>query len=149
MNSFCVRVNNLVWELFLGISTRGILEIDNPDSVHYATMSYATIRKVLDSLTLGSGDVFVDIGCGKGRVLCCAARYPIREAIGVDISVELCSQARANAERLRGRQSPVLVHNVLAERFDYGQGTVFMMFNPFGAVTLNMVLEKIRIIIVV
>lgn len=75
--------------------------------------------------------------------MCCASRHSIREAIGVDISAQLCEQARANADRLRGRQSPVLVHNVLAERFDYGKGTVFMMLNPFGAVTLNMVLDKI------
>lgn len=143
-HSFSTRLNNLFWETALGISTRGIVDVHHPDSYHYATMSYFTIQKVLSFLSLQKEDVLIDIGCGKGRVLCLAARTPLQKVIGVDLSKELCEIARTNAERLRGRRSPIVVHNSNAEDFDYSQGTVFILFNPFGSLTLDTVLSKIH-----
>ncbi len=143
-SSFSTRLNNLFWETALGISTRGIVDVDHPDSYHYASMSYETIRDVLDFMSLEKDDVFVDIGCGKGRVLSLAARHTVRKVIGVDLSKEFCEIARANAGRLRGRKSPVEVHNSNAEKFDYSEGTAFILFNPFGPSTLNAVLSKVH-----
>src|SRR5919112_3307195 len=49
-------------------------------------------------------DVFVEYGCGKGRVVYQAAqRYPFRRVIGVDIAPELTDVARINIERNRDR----------------------------------------------
>jgi cyclopropane fatty-acyl-phospholipid synthase-like methyltransferase len=137
------RLNNLWWEYRLGVSTRGIVPTDHPDSVHYATMSYATVWTVLRHLHLSPADVFVDVGSGKGRVLCCAARHPVTKVLGVDISPGLCREARDNAHRLRGRRAPVEVANLPAEEFDYSGTTVLFMFDPFGAATLEPVLEKV------
>jgi cyclopropane fatty-acyl-phospholipid synthase-like methyltransferase len=138
------RLQNLWSELLLGVSTRGIVDIDHPDSVYYATMPYSDIRKALRLLALQQADVFVDIGSGKGRVLCCAARYQVAKVIGIDLSEPLCTQARANANRLRGRKAPIVVHNVRAQEFDYSRANVFFLFNPFGAETLDQVLTSIR-----
>lgn len=118
--------------------------MQHPDSYHYATMSYFTIRRVLGFLSLQNEDVLIDIGCGKGRVLCLAARFPLQKVIGVDLSKEFCEMARVNGERMRGRRSPIVVHNSKAEDFNYSEGTVFILFNPFGPLTLNIVLAKIR-----
>lgn len=137
------RLNNLYWEYRLGISTRGIIEIDHPDAHHYATMLYSTIQQVITFLALNPSDVFIDIGSGKGRVLCCAARLKVRKVIGVDLSEDLCRHARKNVAHMRERKSTVEVHCGIAENFDYSNGTVFTLFNPFGAVTLDNVLRKI------
>jgi cyclopropane fatty-acyl-phospholipid synthase-like methyltransferase len=137
------RLNNLWWEYRLGISTRGIVPTDHPDSVHYGTMGYRTVWRVLEHLDLGASDVFVDIGCGKGRVLCCAARQPVSKVLGVDISAGLVREARDNAQRLRGRRAPVEVANLPAQEFDYSDVTAVFMFDPFGAATLEPVLERI------
>jgi SAM-dependent methyltransferase len=139
-----VRLDNLRHEVRLGISTRGVVGVEHPDAAYYATMSYPAIRRALRGLALGPGDVFVDIGCGKGRVLCCAARRPVAHVIGVDVSAPLCAAAEVNALRLRGRRAPITVHNVDARAFDYARGTAFFLFNPFGADTLDRVLTKIR-----
>jgi cyclopropane fatty-acyl-phospholipid synthase-like methyltransferase len=137
------RVVNEYWERRLRISTRGIVPIDHADSVFYATMNYSAIWRVLDHLDLGPSDVFVDIGCGKGRVLCCAARYPVAQVMGVDLSAPLTEEARENARRLRGRRAPVTVHASDATAFDYSQATALFLFNPFGADTMSLVLDKI------
>lgn len=138
------RLENLWWELRLGIKTRGVVPVEHADSVHYGTMGYSTIWSILDHLALGPSDVFVDIGSGKGRVLCCAARYPVERVIGVDLSEPLCTAARQNARRMRGRRAPISVHRCLANEFDYSSATALFLFNPFGASTLEPLLEKIR-----
>jgi len=137
------RAKNAFWETALGISTRGVIDTDHADSYHYATMAYATIGRVLDQLALKPDDVFVDIGCGKGRVVCAAGRRSIRRATGIERSEELATQARRNAASVRGRRAPIEVHQADAVDFDYGDGTVFFLYNPFGAATMETVLDRI------
>jgi hypothetical protein len=45
---------------------------------------------------------------------------------------------------MRGRRAPIAVHNVNATEFDYSDGDVYYLFDPFGADTLTQVLEKIH-----
>lgn len=138
------KLSNLIWERRLDISTRGLAPVDHPDAAHYATTSYASIDRTLRRLELQRSDVFVDIGSGKGRVLCCAARYPIRRVIGVDLSEEFNNEARANAKRARGLRTPIDVNTTAADEFDYSQCTVYYFFSPFGAETMHKVLAKIH-----
>jgi len=138
------RLRNLVWERRLGISTRGVAAVDHPDAGHYAAMGYKSILRTLEALELVRGDVFVDIGCGKGRVLCCAARWPVTKVMGVDLSAEFCEAARQNARHARGLQTPIEVHTGLADEFDYAESSACFLFSPFGAETMRKVLAKIH-----
>ncbi|GAB3672571.1 hypothetical protein GCM10027589_42120 [Actinocorallia lasiicapitis] len=138
------RLANLWWETRLGVSTRGTAATGYPDAVHYATMSYATIGKVLDGLELGPDDELADLGSGLGRVLCCAARRPIRAAVGYEVDPGLCGQARRNAVRLRGRKAPITVHEGPAQEMTFRDVTAFFLFDPFGEQTLRAVLDKIE-----
>lgn len=139
-----VRLRNLFWELRLGISTHGIFDVQFPDAYHYATMRYVTINRILEFLDLQPTDILVDIGSGKGRILCCAARSELRKVVGIEVAKELCEASEANAARMRGRKSPIAIHNSAAQEFDYAEGTVFTLFNPFGAATLAIVLESLE-----
>jgi SAM-dependent methyltransferase len=136
-------MRNLWWETRLGISTRGVAAVDHPDAGHYATMAYSTVYPILRHLALGPSDVFVDIGCGKGRVLCAAARQSVGKVIGIDLSVERCQEATENARRMRGRRAPIEVANALAQEFDYSSATAVFLFNPFGPATLEATLNRI------
>jgi anaerobic selenocysteine-containing dehydrogenase len=60
------------------------------------------------------------------------------------LSEELCKAAQTNVDRLRGCRSPVQIHNGVAQEFDYSEGTVFTLFNPFGGATLQAVLSRIH-----
>jgi SAM-dependent methyltransferase len=141
------RVNNMCCELQLGISTRGkeVAKLAKPDAVHYATINYSAIHNVLRRLQLQQSDTFVDIGCGKGRVLCCAARHRCNEVIGIEYDEKFCAEARANSLQLRRRKAPISVHHGNAEQFDYSRATVLYLFNPFGPRTLNTVLHKVSV----
>jgi cyclopropane fatty-acyl-phospholipid synthase-like methyltransferase len=144
LHFFVKQIRNLAWEYYLGITTRGIVNTDHPDAVYYATMDYYAIRKALDYLDLKPTDVFVDIGVGKGRAICLAARHTMRRAEGIDISPQLCAIAASNVARLRGRRTPVIIHNRSAIDADYTETSVVWLFHPFGGRTMDAVLTKLR-----
>jgi SAM-dependent methyltransferase len=47
---------------------------------------------------------FVDIGCGKGRVMLLASEYAFREVIGIELNPQLASTARRNLHRWMRRK---------------------------------------------
>ncbi|MDP1676407.1 MAG: methyltransferase domain-containing protein [Bacteroidota bacterium] len=140
------KIENMFWEYRLGIITRGLAGVDTADDehIHYGTVPYRTINTILDHLQLTHSDVFVDLGCGKGRVLCCAAMRSIEKSIGVECSPSLSSIAQHNADVLRFHHSPIAVLTMEAQQFDYSVGTVYYLFHPFGPETLSTVLEQLR-----
>jgi len=114
------------------------------DNFQYGTIGYSNIRKVLRVVKPGPQDVFCDIGCGMGRILCVAARKPVRKCIGIELIAPLCEIARRNAASLRGRRAPIQIVCGDATTVDLSEGTIYFMFNPFGAETLRDTLENIR-----
>jgi SAM-dependent methyltransferase len=139
-----IKLRNFLWEQTLGINTRGVVKEDiDPDSFCYSTISYSAIFSILNRLDLKSSDVFYDIGSGKGRVACCAARFNLKKVIGVELNIKLCNIAKQNAALLKGGKTKIEIANVLAQEYDYHDGTIFYLFNPFGASTLSSVLSKI------
>jgi precorrin-6B methylase 2 len=93
---------------------------------------------------MGAEDVFYDVGCGAGRVLCVVAQGRIRKCVGVELTPQLCHLARENARNLRGGHTAIEIVEGDATRADYSDGTVFFFYNPFGAETLEEVLRRIR-----
>jgi len=106
-------------------------------------VSYWILRSYLDSKRFRPDEVFYDIGCGHGRVLCMVARRRISRCIGVELSAEFAKKARANLEALRGRLSPIEVRVGDAALMDYADGTTFYFGDPFGAKTMRAVLKRI------
>jgi len=75
--------------------------------------------------------------------VCLAALLGVRKAIGVELVSHLASDARRNAERLAG-SCPIEIVTGDAALFDPVDGTVFFLFDPFGAATCALVAENIR-----
>jgi SAM-dependent methyltransferase len=77
---------------------------------------------------------FVDLGCGKGRVLLLASELPFRRVVGVEISAGLCAIARRNAGLFRPptRRAEIEVHNADATRFQFPETNLLVhMYHPF------------------
>jgi hypothetical protein len=68
----------------------------------------------------------------------------VRKCIGVELLEPLCEIARRNAASLRGRKATIQIVCGDATTVDLSEGTIYFMFNPFGADTLRDTLENIR-----
>jgi Histone methylation protein DOT1 len=86
------KIVNTVEDYRLGIRAGGTAQTNKPGAVYYASISHKLTREVLDRLELSADDEFVDIGCGKGRVLAISATYPVGTIIGVRAGQESADQ---------------------------------------------------------
>ena len=132
----------------LNINTSGSLEhqvISNTDrNFYYEPTPYAALRKISKAVKLTSQDIICDLGCGKGRVLCWFARYPIKKCIGIDIDQELLRQSEINANQMAGRLAPIEIKLQDACEFDFTNVTILLMFNPFGPEVMKLVLKRLN-----
>jgi SAM-dependent methyltransferase/uncharacterized membrane protein YphA (DoxX/SURF4 family) len=141
------RLTNLLFER--GMSTAGTateLEHFEPDLVHYEPSSWLPLRWALRRLRPGPTDVFVDFGCGKGRVLCEAARRPFARVVGVDISQPLVEAAQANVERSRRRFKCQNVELLTADATEWDipdDMTVGYLYHPFAGAAFNRVIDNV------
>lgn len=89
---------------------------------------------MMKQLELPAGSVFVDIGCGMGRVLLLASRYPFKRLVGIDLSPELCEVAERNMKLLQlvGSNLPYEIHAEDITAYDFKPDeNVFFLYNPF------------------
>jgi SAM-dependent methyltransferase len=114
------------------------------DGLGYSAPDYANIFKLAKILRPGMEDVFYDVGCGRGRVLCVMATYGMAKVVGVELVQELCVQARLNAASLRGCRTAIELRCGDACHVDLSEGTIYFFYNPFGPSTFREVLNRIR-----
>ena len=92
------------------------------------------------------GDVFLDVGCGTGRILVEAGRYPFERLIGVEVLPELAAVARSVVARNRHRLRSPHVEVVTVDVLDYeipDDVTVVYFGDPFGRDVLESVLRRL------
>lgn len=133
----------------LGIETSGYYNFRDDlslykDGVGYQPMSYPLLKRMIDYLKLKPGDVFVDFGCGKGRVIFFAATQRIKKVIGLELRKEFADIARTNLNNLKSRNTPVEIINTDAATFNIKDGTIFFMYHPFGEKTFVKVIDNIK-----
>jgi SAM-dependent methyltransferase len=136
------RVSDRFWEARYRLNTRGGAPSPHADAHHYGYLAYHTYFSIFDRLQLTPDDVVVDLGCGKGRVVCVAATYRVKAAIGVEIDPPLCEIAEKNAASMHSRRAPIRIACQSAVDFDYDDTNVIVMFHPFGADTMRAVLAQ-------
>jgi SAM-dependent methyltransferase len=150
IKSWMAEFETSFWDHLLGIDTFGCRDGARPegalqsDAAQYQSKCYYLIWRYLQPVKMAEDDVFYDVGCGAGRILCCASLRKPRRCVGIELSHELCELARDNARRMRFQRAPIEIREADAARAAYSEGTVFSFFNPFGRDTLRMVLDSIR-----
>jgi SAM-dependent methyltransferase len=111
------------------------LGVAGRDRVDYEPSGILLTRRMLDAHPIQPDDVFLDLGCGKGRVVLQAARRPFRRVVGVDVSPQLIDVAQRNLESCRSRLRCQDVEFVAADAASYeipDDVTAVYMCNPFG-----------------
>lgn len=114
-----------------------------PDSVHYEPPDYILLWHALRRVHLAPSDVFFEIGCGLGRVVCDVARRRVARVVGIELCAELARVAELNASTVHRRRAAVEIRTCDAAEAEYDGGSVFFMFNPFGAATMSAVMDRI------
>ena len=120
-----------------GFSTLG-------DGASYSASSYGILKKIINYLNIKPEDVFIDLGCGKGRVVFFFSRQKLKKSIGVDSNQELIDIAKKNLANFKLNNSPIEFLNSDAANLQFKEETIFFMFNPFGAKTMRAVLRNIE-----
>ncbi len=127
------------------------LETDSENkslATDYGATRARPLVRLLRRLKLPLDAGFVDLGCGKGRVLLIAAEHGFRRVVGVDFSEPLCAIARSNIENYRRRRdlcSEILViHSDVTQYSPRSDDSVFFLYDPFHASILARVLEGLR-----
>jgi SAM-dependent methyltransferase len=138
------KIANRAVERYLGIDTQGVVQVTAEGAAEYSPAPYIVLLSLLDHLDPGSADVFVDVGCGKGRAVCLACRHPMRRVVGIEIDDGLARKARINLLALRGAQAAVELRHMRAEHFDYADATIVYLFNPFSRRILSTFLGRLR-----
>ncbi|WP_419804507.1 class I SAM-dependent methyltransferase [Terriglobus sp.] len=134
----------------VSLRNAGIATGEEADSELYVPARPKHIREALHASPIpdASPYTFVDIGSGKGRTLFVAAELPFRRVVGVEFSARLHEQACRNVQTFRfrgkdGSRVEPLHQNAMEFRFPDGP-LVLYLFNPFGAATMQVVLNRLN-----
>ena len=139
------------------VDTGGTVEIDDlamsatrrEHAVEYVPTPAASLACLLDSLPIDHASCsFIDIGCGKGRVLLVAAAWPFRSVTGVELATDLAHTAEQNLASIRARGcrcQKLAVLNMDAAEYRFPEGPlVVFLYNPFSAEVLQLVVDRLR-----
>ena len=125
-----------------------IASANRDKGIAYDPCPWSTLRRSLRLVSLPvEGLTFVDIGCGKGKVLLSAMVLPFRRIVGVEFSSYLCRVAEQNLASARffnRKCSSITV--VCADAVQYPipeDPTIFFFANPFSYDIMELVLDNI------
>lgn len=139
------RVSDFFWEQRLSVVTTGSAGPSPTTEINcYGFVAYHSSFAMLDHLGLNKSDVVVDLGAGKGRVVCAAATYPVKRVVGIEIDPHLALVGQRNAISMRGRRAPIDFQCLSATDYNYDDTTVITLFNPFGSETMHQVLALLE-----
>ena len=132
-----------------GLDTSGravFVEHTLGDRKGYAPTAWHVVPRALRYIGVSGRDTFIDFGCGKGRVVHQAARWPFHRVIGVEVSPKLAETARAGLAARRHRYRSQNVEIVVADATQYevpDDLTIGFFYRPFGPESMQAVLGRI------
>jgi len=138
-----------LYEKKLGINTTGDSRVVNDktmfrDSIPYVPTPYDVIGKMLSHLHFSKDDVFVDLGCGKGRIVFSVAAKKLKKVIGIEARKDMYNIAMENLKNSKLKNTPLQIVNADVAIYDMKEGTVFFMYSPFGEKTQKAVIKNIK-----
>ena len=146
----------MIFDALHGVDTGGgdaardleIASANRDKGIAYDPCPWSTLRRALRLVSLqAEGFTFVDIGCGKGKVLLSAMVLPFKRIVGVEFSSYLSRVAEQNiasARFLSRRCSSVQI--ICSDAIQYPipeEPAIFFFANPFSYEVMELVLDNI------
>ena len=145
------------WDLVHGVDTCGEIPLVNLDfqsknkspGLEYQSHHPSITRAAIQALPIQHENyTFVDIGCGKGRVLLVASEFPFRRIVGVEFAPALADIARRNLKTYRGNpQQCSAIEVITADATEYElapEPQVLYFFSPFQRSLLDQIVRNIE-----
>ena len=139
-------IDNYFFDLFYNVET----QLRNGESSklnnHYAPTYYSVIKESFRSIKDRNKLTFIDVGCGKGKVLLVASDFGFKEIIGIELSKKLlitCKINLNNYKKLKVKKKSIKLININATKYKITNENVFYFFDPFSKIILDNFLKKI------
>ncbi|CAN5483414.1 hypothetical protein BH10CHL1_BH10CHL1_25010 [soil metagenome] len=134
----------------LDLLLSGLFEFEPPpqarqplstEMVHYEPTPARAILDLIDRLSLGTDDVFYDLGAGLGQIAMLVYLLTGSKTKGIELETSFCTYAQVCAQQLGLAQIEFI--NADAQFANYADGTVFYLFTPFKGALLQTVLGRL------
>ncbi len=137
-----------------GIDTIGIVKLSDLNKNYldykgcnlYMPVPYNILNHFFKKVNLNDCNHLLDIGCGKGRVMCVAASYGAKKITGLDFSKTLIDAASQNIEIVQKQflntKFSLVVNNAFHYKIPTSVDCVFL-FNPFNETVMRGVIHNI------
>lgn len=140
------------WEWRLGIRSEGKIgqdQLEGQAECHsYEALSFRALRLIFALVApqdATQNKVFLDAGCGKGRALVFASRYPFQSVKGFDLSARLVSEANHNLAKSKRLASACEAAQADARSYAISDDmTTLLLFNPFRGTVLDAFMCNLR-----
>jgi len=149
------KMDNHWYDLREGTNTAGVTDLDNltissqnkKRGVYYGATRRRPFAEMLKVIAPPKDCTFVDVGCGKGKVLLMAMDYGFHHITGIEFASELCEAARKNVETVRRRKGLRCSIEILeCDAAGYvvrPQDTVFYIFHPFDDFVMSIFIDNV------
>lgn len=150
--AFHIIFHEIKGEQKYGINTIGVDNLETIESDHidnatiYMPAIYSILEWVFAQINPKNIHHLVDIGCGKGRVLCVAATLGCKKVTGIDFSEKLCLDALLNLSKIKKSVPDVEANVGYQDAFSYKipkDADCIFLFNPFDELLMISVVENI------
>jgi SAM-dependent methyltransferase len=137
-----------------GIHTLGLYHLpralsfeDRKHFSRYEPLNYYTSSRLLNYLKPGDLSTgFLDVGCGKGRLMAMAAAYGFTDITGIDFSKKLCEAAARVCRSIESKYPNTSFDIEYADARYYAisesVGVIFL-FNPFDAEVMGEFIKRV------
>ena len=127
---------------------RAVSAEDRKHLSRYEPLNYYTSSRLFNYLQPADfKTTFLDVGCGKGRLLAMAAAYGFSDIIGIELSKKLCGTAVKVCSGIKTRYPNVSfqIENRDARYFSIPESVgVIFLFNPFDEVVMDELIRKVK-----
>ena len=143
------EVFGTTFESVLNVDFDSIMENRELGTDLNAARYQATIREafvtLMSYITPGPDDIFVDVGCGKGKMLYYASQLGYKTCVGIELSEMLIQRSYANLSALKLPSRIQLLQRDASQldAQEISKANIFYLYNPFSEKILTGFLQTV------
>lgn len=119
------------------------LGLNPAEAVQHSNSGGPILDAVLQACSIPPGSRIIDFGSGKGGAVFTMARFPFTEVLGIELSPELVSIAKRNAQSLNVSNVHFECRSATEVTVDLDRFSHIYFFNPFSPAIFRQVYQNL------